>query len=235
MPGDRGFKSLSPSGSGAPLTGQPPGLAGRRPFLRGLLTAHNGRVSDNVMAPCPKCGNTNGVHTVGELAAMAQAQLGQANMMAQQAQAPNQGPPGQGWMAEPVAGPPPGPDGYQPFGGRQGWQNQQYNNYGGFAGNNVPDSVEDLIAGAAMGAAGRFIGNAIGRKMQQAYTQKLQPNLQARAQQQIAIAQKYPELRMCQTDQVIFLDGGNRYLPWSAIGNDFSMEHADQVVAQLRG
>jgi hypothetical protein len=195
-----------------------------------------------MMTACPKCGNANAVHSVGEMAAMAQAQLGQvsAAMQGQVAQQPGQGPPGQGWMAEPVAGPPPGPGGYrQPFGGG-GWQNRPSSYMGGDIPDSIGDAVGDAIAGAAIGAAGRFLANRLGQKMQQAQqaaAQKMQPAMaqaQQRAQEQIAIAQKYPELRFCQTDQVIFLAGGNRYLPFSAVGNDFSMQHADQLVAQLR-
>jgi hypothetical protein len=189
------------------------------------------------MAPCPKCGSANAVHSVGEMAQLAQAQLNQvsAAMQGQVAQQPGQGPPGQGWMAEPVAGPPPGQGGFQPrYGGGPGYGYQQ----GYYGGGNIPDSIEDAIAGAAMGAAGRFLADRIGRKVQQTVTQKMQPAVaqaQQRAQEQIAIAQKYPEMRFCQTDQVIFLDGGNQYLPFSVVGNDWSMQHADQIVAQLRG
>jgi hypothetical protein len=217
-----------------------------RYFLPGLPVAHNGGVSDNVMAMCPKCGNGNAVHSVQELADLTQAQLGRVNAAMQgQPQpgqsGPGQGPPGQGWMAEPVAGPPPGAGGYQqPYGGVGGYGNNRP-----YMGGNIPDSigdaVGDAIAGAAVGAAGRFLADRLGKKMQQAqqaYAQKVPAAMaqaQQRAQEQQAIAQKYPELRFCQTDQVIFLAGGNRYLPWATVGNDFSMQHADQLVAQLRG
>lgn len=144
----------------------------------------------------------------------------------------------QGWAGQPQSGPVPGWGGEPqagPVPGSGGWQGS-----GGMLGDTLRGGdLGDDLAGLATGLAGRFIGQAIGRRVQRAMTERVVPAVTARGeaviQQQIAIAQKYPELRMCQTDQVIFVEGGNRYLPWSAIGNDFSMEHADQIVAQLRG
>jgi hypothetical protein len=45
---------------------------------------------------------------------------------------------------------------------------------------------------------------------------------------------RYPELRGCTTDQVIFLDGGTRTVPVSELRMPVTLAQADQVVARLR-
>jgi hypothetical protein len=95
-----------------------------------------------------------------------------------------------------------------------------------------------------MGATTKFIGGAIGRRMKRAYEERVVPTLAARQQamagkqeamlrEQIVIAERYPDLRGCLTDQVIFLAGGSRVLPMSSV-TGITLEQADAVVAQLR-
>jgi hypothetical protein len=50
---------------------------------------------------------------------------------------------------------------------------------------------------------------------------------------QIAIADKYPELRACLGDAVIFLAGGNHLLPMPDL-SALTMQQADDLVARLR-
>ena len=45
---------------------------------------------------------------------------------------------------------------------------------------------------------------------------------------------RYPELRMCMKDQVVFLDGGSRTVPISEIPVPVTPTQADAVVARLR-
>jgi hypothetical protein len=52
--------------------------------------------------------------------------------------------------------------------------------------------------------------------------------------EQIAIAERYPDLRACLTDNVIFLAGGSRVLPMSSLRRGLTLEQADAAVAQLR-
>jgi len=107
------------------------------------------------------------------------------------------------------------------------------------------DNIVDDIGGAVMGAALGFAGRAIGRRMMKAFEDKVVPAVQARAglaQQQLqqqkgeqdAIVARYPELRGCTKDQVIFLDGGIRTVPVSELRMPVTLAQADQVVARLR-
>jgi hypothetical protein len=52
--------------------------------------------------------------------------------------------------------------------------------------------------------------------------------------EQIAIAERYPDLRACLTDDVIFLAGGSRVVPMSGLTRGITLEQADAVVARLR-
>jgi hypothetical protein len=107
------------------------------------------------------------------------------------------------------------------------------------------DNVVDDIGGAVLGAALGFAGRAIGRRMKKAFEEKVVPAMEARAAQaqqqfeqsqaeQDAIVARYPELRGCLQDQVVFLDGGSRTVPVSEIKMPVTLAQADAVVARLR-
>ncbi len=102
----------------------------------------------------------------------------------------------------------------------------------------VADDIEGAIAGAALGAAARFIGRRVGRRVQQAYTERVAPAMAARQdavlREQVAIAERHPDVRACLTDNVIFLAGGDRVLPMPRL-DTLTAEQADALVAQLRG
>ena len=89
-----------------------------------------------------------------------------------------------------------------------------------------------------MDAATKFIGRAIGRKVKRAYDERVMPAVAAKQEammrEQIAIAERYPDLRACLTDNVIFLAGGHRVVPMSSLRRGITLEQADAVVAQLR-
>jgi hypothetical protein len=57
---------------------------------------------------------------------------------------------------------------------------------------------------------------------------------EAMLREQIAIAERYPDLRACLTDDVIFLAGGSHMVPMSGLTKGITLEQADAVVAQLR-
>jgi len=181
---------------------------------------------------CPQCGSASGVHSIEELAAMARARLGQI-------QGPGAGPqpgyaagpqpgygagPQPGWAAEPQAGALPG------RGGRQRSYSQP-SDIGGDL------SFGDDITGAVLGMAGRFIGRSISRRVQDKLAQQVVPAMAARQEallrEQIAIAERHPDLRACLTDQVVFLNGGNRVLPMPNLAT-VTLEQADALVATLR-
>jgi hypothetical protein len=56
---------------------------------------------------------------------------------------------------------------------------------------------------------------------------------QSQAEQE-AIVARYPELRGCLTDQVVFLDGGYRTVPVSELKMPITLAQADDVVSRLR-
>ncbi len=89
-----------------------------------------------------------------------------------------------------------------------------------------------------MDATTKFIGRAIGSRVKRAYEERVVPAVAAKQdamlREQIAIAERYPELRACLTDNVIFLAGGNRVLPMSSLRGGLTLEQADAAVAQLR-
>ncbi len=89
-----------------------------------------------------------------------------------------------------------------------------------------------------MEAATKFIGRAIGRRVKRAYDERVVPAMAARQEatlrEQIAIAERYPGLRACLTDQVIFLAGGSRVLPMASVTGGITLEQADALVARLR-
>ena len=94
------------------------------------------------------------------------------------------------------------------------------------------------MAGLVMEAATKFIGGAISRRMKRAYDERVAPAIAARGQgmlhEQIAIAERYPDLRACLSDQLVFLAGGRRTVPMPRDLSGLTMAHADAIVAQLR-
>jgi hypothetical protein len=75
--------------------------------------------------------------------------------------------------------------------------------------------------------------------VQRALNEQVLPAVAARrdalVQEQTAIAQRYPGLRACLTDKVVFLAGGHRTVPLSSVSGPFTMAQADALVAQLSG
>jgi hypothetical protein len=182
---------------------------------------------------CPRCGSTASVHSIEELLAQAQSRLNdQRETGSQRGRGESGGSDGQqsgpapGWAQEPTSGPVQG--GWQ--GG--GWQGSGYRDYG------ESGPLGDDLAGLAMGAATRFLGRAIGRRVERAMTEKILPALQASRQQalatQTAIAQRYPDLRACMTDKVIFLAGGSRTAAMDNVNfSAITLDQADALVASL--
>jgi hypothetical protein len=165
----------------------------------------------------------------------------QAQQAGQQGPYPGQGgpggPPGQG---EVYAG------GYSDS-GQQG-QPQPGRRYGSGYGDSPFDFTGDIgddIKNAAIGGAARFLARGIGKKMQKAVQDRVVPAMQARAAQaqqqmqqsrndQAAIIQRYPDLRGCMQDQVVFLEGGTKTIPIQQIPMPVTLANADALVNQLR-
>jgi hypothetical protein len=120
------------------------------------------------------------------------------------------------------------------------WGGQRDYGYGPGIDNPLGD-IGDAVLGGVFGFAGR----AIGRRMKKAFEEKVMPAMEARSAQaqqqweqskaeQDAIVARYPELRSCTKDQVVFLDGGSRTVPVSEIKMPVTLAQADSIVAQLR-
>jgi hypothetical protein len=100
--------------------------------------------------------------------------------------------------------------------------------------------VTDLV----MDAATKFVGRAISRRLKRAFDERVGPAMAARQEgmgrqdgmlrEQIAIAERYPDLRACLSDQVVFLAGGRRVAPMPSDLRGLTMAQADAIVAQLR-
>jgi hypothetical protein len=193
-------------------------------------------------AVCPQCGSAAAVHSIGELAALARNQLGQQ---------PGYGPAPTGYDPPPPGGfGPPPPPGYQgpPPPGYTGSARPGQPSQTGPPGpsrrsserpglRDAVDSVEDGVAEVVLGAAARFVGRAISRRVQRAVSERVLPAAgrhEAILREQIAIAERHPDLRACLTDQVIFLAGGQRVLPMPSLTGGFTVEQSDAVVARLR-
>ena len=110
--------------------------------------------------------------------------------------------------------------------------------------NGVFDNPVQEIAGAVLGAAFKFAGRGIGKRMQKAYEERIAPVIEAKAAQarqqwqpspddQAAIVQRYPDLRGCMRDQVVFLEGGSRTVPITEIRMPITLAQADTLVARL--
>jgi hypothetical protein len=119
----------------------------------------------------------------------------------------------------------------------------------GFGLDSIADGLADDIGGAVVGAALGFAGRALAKRMKKAYDEKIAPAMEARsaqAQQQSqqqweqskadagTIVQRYPELRGCLADQLIFLDGGYKTVPMSELTMPVTLAQADAVVTRLR-
>jgi hypothetical protein len=106
------------------------------------------------------------------------------------------------------------------------------------------------VAGLVMDAATKFVGRAISRRLKRAIDERVVPAMAARQQEmtgrqqemagrqegmlqeQIAIAERYPDLRACLSDQVVFLAGGRQMVPMPDL-RGLTMAQADAIVAQL--
>lgn len=101
----------------------------------------------------------------------------------------------------------------------------------------IPDSVGDAVLGAALGFLGRRMKKAFQERVVPAMEAKMaqaQQQFEQSKQEQDAIADRYPELRVCTKDQVVFLDGGVATVPVSEIKMPVTLAQADEIVARLR-
>jgi hypothetical protein len=107
------------------------------------------------------------------------------------------------------------------------------------------DSVADDVGAALLAGAVGFAGRALAKRMKRVYDARLAPAMEARAAQwkqqweqskaeQDQIVARYPELRGCMKDEVVFLDGGYKTVPMKELRVPVTLAQADDVVARLR-
>jgi hypothetical protein len=107
------------------------------------------------------------------------------------------------------------------------------------------DSVADDVGAALLVTALGFAGRALAKRMKRAYDAKLAPAMDAKATlwrqqweqskaEQDTVVARYPELRSCTKDKVVFLDGGSKTLPVKELKVPVTLAQADDVVARLR-
>jgi hypothetical protein len=110
-----------------------------------------------------------------------------------------------------------------------------------FDGDGIADDVGAAVVVTALGFAGR----ALAKRMRRVYDAKLAPAMEAKAAQwqqqweqskaeQDQIVARYPELRGCLKDDVVFLDGGHKTVPVRELKVPVTLAQADAVVARLR-
>ena len=143
--------------------------------------------------------------------------------------------PSQDQPPAPSAPPPPG---QQPGYPAEPWQSQPPPRTSWSGEHTGYDSVGDDIADAVLGAATKFIGRAIGRRVRRTFEERVVPAMAARQEavlrERMAVAQRHPDLCACLNDQVVFLAGGTRVLPLASALAVRTVEQSDALVAQLR-
>ncbi len=158
---------------------------------------------------------------------------------------PSGSPPASGFpspseYSPPSAFPPPPPPDWQgaPPPGYTGQARPSRRSSSSGEGSGTDVSFGDDVADVVLDAATKFIGRAIGRRVKRVLTERVAPAMAARQQEilreQVAIAERHPDLRACLNDHVIFLAGGSRVLPLPSIGPGLTVQQADALVAQLR-
>ena len=78
------------------------------------------------------------------------------------------------------------------------------------------------------------MGHDPGGRQTRGGTDQARQQWQPSPDDQAAIVQRYPDLRGCMRDQVVFLDGRSLAVPISEIRMPITLAQADALVARLR-
>jgi hypothetical protein len=164
---------------------------------------------------CPSCGSTTDVRTVQELFDLPNSFQTDAIRRAEdlRREGPREGPPAQDWLIS----------------------------------DQSPRSADSdqQIVDVVVASASRFIGNRLRKRLRRNYEEKVAPTLDAKMQQakhdsehlnteQVAIVERYPDLRGCLTDQVVFLAGRTAVVPLADVPIPITLAQADVIVNRLR-
>jgi len=161
-------------------------------------------------AVCPSCGSSEEVRTIQQLFDLLNSAQNESRQQAEQLR---------------QAGPPPLPP-------RQDASDLQ---------NPAQQEPSQQVANLVLDTAGRFIGKAIGKRLNRAYEERISPALDEQAsraaeqsrQEQAAIIERHPDLRGCMRDEVLFVAGGTRVVPFTDV-MPITLAHADALVDRLR-
>jgi len=91
------------------------------------------------------------------------------------------------------------------------------------------------LISATLGLIGRAVGRRFRRRMEEQVFPAIDDRWQQQRQEQLAIAARYPELRGCTRDQVVFLAGGSRTVPLAEVTSQITMAQAESIVGRLAG
>jgi hypothetical protein len=116
----------------------------------------------------------------------------------------------------------------------ESWRSRSRDTY-----DNPYEEPGEEIARAVLSAGFGMVGRAIGKRVKRAFESHVLPAVQeqqakTRAEED-AIVARYPQLRGCLRDEVVFLEGGHRSIPVSDLQWPVTLAQADMIVARLQG
>jgi hypothetical protein len=140
-----------------------------------------------VVDSCPSCGTSAGVRSLAQM--MADAERGREQAMRERAERP--------------------PSGHQPF----DWTSEDSALGESGGGADLGQSLFDFT----VASTAYLLRQTVGRRLKRYYQERLLPEAgkarEAHRRKQLQLAERYPDLRVCISDQMIFVAGGNRAIP----------------------
>lgn len=162
-------------------------------------------------AMCPSCGTSAGVRSLAQM--MADADRGMDQAMRARAERP--------------------PPSRKPF----DWTGEDSALGESGGGADLGQSLFDFT----VAATAHLLRQTAGRRLKQYYRERLLPEAgkgrEARRRQQLQLAERYPDLRVCISDQMIFVAGGSRAVPFDRLARNRPADldaAINALVAELR-
>ncbi len=97
------------------------------------------------------------------------------------------------------------------------------------------------LADAVLATTTRFVGRALRKRAKQraskgldAMSEHAQNEREQVKIEQAAIIERYPDLRGCLKDQILFLSDGNQAMPIGDISMPITLKQVDEIVHKLR-
>jgi len=106
--------------------------------------------------------------------------------------------------------------------------------------------TDQQIADVVLASASRLIGKGIRKRLRRNYEERVAPTLDAKMKQarreseqsnreQVTIVERYPDLRGCLADEVVFMAGGTAVVPLADVPIPITLAQADVIVNRLSG